>query len=176
MKKVILSLGLSLLAQTAFAQGTLVGACLVTNGTDQKTYTFTAAPNEKFRLGIADEQHGPYYQVSVVNNIDNAQSEAAWGHTILISMSPLVREFANPPTLCDSRPQFGAACELDNEKRGSYGTRFDKFGPRYNDGYADKNQALYFPLTKLEDGTPLVTPIQKLGKNTTVLCQAGFIK
>ena len=99
MKKIILSLGLSLLAQTAIAQDTLVGACLVTNGAEQKTYTFSAGPDEKYRLGIADEEHGPYFQVSVVNNIGNDYSAESWGHTVLISISPLQREFANPPVL-----------------------------------------------------------------------------
>jgi|GEM_PF-3656081 hypothetical protein len=178
MKKIILTLGISLLAQAAFAQGTLVGACLVKNYEGEKTYTFSAGPNEKYRLGIEDEENGDRYQVSIVNNINNKNAEENWGHTVLISMSTLIRYFANPPNLCESGPR-GAACALDNEMRASYGARFNKFSPLYNVGYADAevvSDAHYFPLTQLVDGTPLVTPIQKLGKNITVLCQAGFIK
>ncbi|MES2801931.1 MAG: hypothetical protein V4654_05520 [Bdellovibrionota bacterium] len=173
----------SIVAMTAFsalaADNALTGSCKVWTTTSSETHSFSAAPNEKWRLGIAEETaaHGyKQFKVSIVNNIGNKESANNWGHRVLISIATLDHEFANPPVLCPRTPLADRqVCERDNELSGSYGTRFDRFGERYNDGFVDRDAAIY-PLTSFKDGAILKTPVIKLSETTSVQCRAKFTK
>lgn len=159
------------------AKRALTGSCTVMTATAQEKYDFSAAPDQKFKLGISEEvapQSFKQFKVSVVNNIGNKESAANWGHRVLIAVSVLEREFANPPVLCPTTPLDARnKCLRENELSGSNGTSFDRFSERYNDGYVD-HDATVFALKSLKNGTVLNTNTIKLTANTSLKCKAVF--
>lgn len=179
MKRLVLSLITVFAATQAFATvQTLTGTCTVRTPAGVQSYDFSAAPDTKWKLGIAEDTSRAYkeFQISVVNNIGNGESASNWGHMVLISVSPLQRTVVNPPVLCVTTPEDQRlACERDNELSGSYGTRFTNFGERYNDGWAD-DEAKFFPLRSFANGARLNTGVYRLSANTSINCKATWIK
>ncbi len=180
MKQLII---LSIMAMAALpvfsAERALTGSCTVTTATTQETYNFSAAPNQKFRLGISEEvapQSFKQFKVSVVNNIGNKESAQAWGRRVLIAVSVLEREFTNPPVLCPTTPlDAREECLRQNELSGSNGTHFDRFSERYNDGIKDWDADI-FALKSLKNGAKLNTPTIRLTAATSVQCSATYVK